>query len=341
MQFLRKAWYMAGWADEIGEAGLARRIAGRPTFLYRLADGNIAALLDRCPHRFAPLSKGTRDGDRVVCGYHGLAFTPDGHCAHNPFAARIPAGSDIPAFAVAERDGIAWVWGDEPSTADPALIPDFGFIPDTAHSRTVRGYTLMQANYEYGTDNLLDLSHIEFVHKGTFAGQGVIFAGQHSVTVEADTLHSNWWMPDIAPPSVAYGIFPPDAKVDHWLDMRWNAPASMRLHVGVAPHGAPREAGFEVPQAHILTPADEHSTHYFWSTTRFNDLDDAGVDAMLKALFGEAFDLEDKPMIEAAYDNVRGRDFWQEKPLSLGIDQGGTRARRILEKMRAQERATG
>lgn len=341
MKMLRNTWYMAGWADEIGEAGLARRIAGQPLFLYRLADGSLAALRDRCPHRFAPLSKGTRAGDTVVCGYHGLAFTADGRCAHNPFGERIPAGATVPSFAAVERDGIAWIWAGDAAMADPSQIPDFGFVPDTAHSRTVRGYTLMQANYAYGTDNLLDLSHIEFVHKGTFAGQGVIFAGQHSVTVEGETLHSNWWMPDIAPPSVAHGVFPPDAKVDHWLDMRWNAPASMRLHVGVTPHGAAREAGFEVPQAHILTPADEHTTHYFWSSTRFNDLDNSAVDAMLLALFGEAFDLEDKPMIEAAYANVRGRDFWQEKPLSLGIDQGGTRARRMLEGMIAREAHPG
>lgn len=338
MNWLRNAWYMAGWSDEIAQDGLARRIMDKPLFLYRLANGSVAALLDRCPHRFAPLSKGTRDGDRVVCGYHGLAFSSSGQCVHNPFADRIPAGSDIPAFTVVEKDSIAWVWGSDSANADPALIPDFSFIPDTPHSRTVRGYTLMQANYEYGTDNLLDLSHIEFVHKGTFAGQGVIFGGEHTVSMDGDTLHSNWWMPDIAPPSVAQGVFPPDAKVDHWLDMRWNAPASMRLHVGVSPHGAGRDAGFEVPQAHILTPADEHSTHYFWSSTRFNDLDNPDVDAMLKALFGEAFDVEDKPMIEAAYANVRGKDFWKEKPLSLGIDQGGTRARRIVERLIAKEK---
>lgn len=346
MTFLRNAWYMAGWADEIAEVGLSRRILGKGVFLYRLVDGTIAALLDRCPHRFAPLSRGTRDGDRVVCGYHGLAFAPDGTCVHNPFSQRAPAGSGVPAFAVEERDGIAWLWGGAAQDADTSLIPDFAFVPDTPHSRTVRGYTLMQANYEYGTDNLLDLSHIEFVHKGTFAGQGVIFAGEHSVAVEGETLHSNWWMPDIAPPSVAQGVFPPDAKVDHWLDMRWNAPASMRLHVGVAPRGAGRDAGFQVPQAHILTPADEHTTHYFWSSTRFNDLDNPDVDAMLKRLFGEAFDVEDKPMIEAAYANVRGNletggDFWKEKPLSLGIDQGGTRARRIIEQMITREQAVG
>jgi vanillate O-demethylase monooxygenase subunit len=337
MTWLRKAWYMTGWSDEVRDKGLSRRIADKQVFLFRRIDGTIAALLDRCPHRFAPLSRGERDGDRVVCGYHGLAFSADGACVHNPFADRIPAASDIPAFAVTERDGIVWLWTGERDSADPALIPDFSFLPDTPHTRTVRGYTLMKANYQYGTDNLLDLSHIEFVHKGTFAGQGVIFAGKHAVVAEGDTLHSNWWMPDISPPSVAQGFYPPEARVDHWLEMRWNAPASMRLHVGVAPHGAPREAGFEVPQAHILTPADEHTTHYFWSSTRGNDLDNPDVDAMLLALFGDAFDQEDKPMIEAAYDNVRGKDFWLEKPLSLGIDQGGTRARRMLESMIARE----
>lgn len=339
MTFLHNAWYMAGWASEVGEAGLARRIIDRPFFFYRLASGHINAVLDRCPHRFAPLSKGARDGDRLVCGYHGLTFDAQGRCVHNPFADGIPAGAEIPTFRVEERHGIVWLWAGDAVAADADLIPDFSFIPDTGHSRTVRGYTLMHANYEYGTDNLLDLSHIEFVHKGTFAGQGVIFAGQHTTDVQGDTLHSNWWMPGIAPPSVAAGVFPPDAKVDHWLDMRWTAPATMRLNIGVAPHGAGREAGFEVPQAHILTPADEHTTHYFWSSTRFNDLDSPEVDAMLLALFGEAFDLEDKPMIEAAYDNVRGKDFWKEKPLSLGIDQAGARARRMLEKMKSQERA--
>lgn len=337
MSWLRNAWYMAGWAEEVGDAGLSRKILDKPIFLFRKQDGSLAALQDRCPHRFAPLSRGDRDGDNVVCGYHGLTFSPEGKCVHNPFAARIPAGSDVAAFAVEERDDIVWLWGGAREDADPALIPDFAFVPDSPHSRTIRGYTLMQANYEYGTDNLLDLSHIEFVHRGTFAGGGVIFAGTHKVEVDGDTLHSNWWMPNIAPPLAAQGAFPPEARVDHWLDMRWNAPASMRLNVGVAPHGAGREAGFEVPQAHILTPADEHTTHYFWSSTRGNDLDNPEVDAMLTALFREAFDQEDKPIIEAAYANVRGRDFWQEKPLSLGIDQGGTRARRMLESMRARE----
>ncbi len=338
-RYLRNVWYMAAWGEEVGEQGLARELLGQRLFLYRLADGRPAALLDRCPHRFAPLSRGTRDGDLVVCGYHGLKYGPDGTCVHNPFGPKIPAGTTVPAFAVAEAHDAVWLWGGDPAAADPALIPNFSFIPDTPQQRSVRGYTLMQANYEYGTDNLMDLSHIEWVHKGTFAGDGVIFAGEHSVRQEGDTLHSDWWMSNIKPPMVAQGLVGEGETVDHWLRMRWNAPASMRLDVGACPHGAPEAHGFDIPQAHILTPANEHTTHYFWTASRNHDLDSAEADGYMLNLFREAFDVEDKPMIEAAYANVRGKDFWAEKPVSLGIDQGGTRARRLLESMIAREAA--
>ena len=339
--YLRNCWYMAGWSDEIGPSGLVREILGQRLFLYRLQDGSPAALLDRCPHRFAPLSLGQRDGDLVVCGYHGLKFGPDGACRHNPFSDRIPAGTTVPAWTGVERDDIVWLWGGDADAADPALIPDFSFVPDTPSQRSVRGYTLMKANYEYGTDNLMDLSHIEWVHKGTFAGDGVIFAGQHKVRQEGDTLHSDWWMPDIKPPQVAQGLVAEGRTVDHWLRMRWNAPASMRLDVGACPHGEPEHHGFDIPQAHILTPANEHETHYFWTVSRNHDLDSNEADAYMLDLFRQAFDVEDKPMIEAAYANVKGRSFWDEKPVSLGVDQGGTRARRLLESLIAREAAGG
>lgn len=336
--WLRNCWYMAGWSDEIGDAGLARTILDRPVFIYRPADGGIAALLDRCPHRFAPLSRGTREGDAIVCGYHGLTFSPAGKCVRNPFAERIPAGTDVPTFAAVERDGIVWLWGGNEQEADPALIADFSFVPDTPHSRTVRGYTLMQANYEYGTDNLLDLSHIEFVHKGSFAGNGVIFAGEHSVTEDGTTLHADWWMPDIPAPGHTLGAYDPAMRCDHWLEMRWDPPASMYLQIGACPHGGERARGVIAHQAHILTPETATTTHYFWASSRSMPPSDTG-DAMLKRLMEQAFVEEDKPIIKAAFDNLDGADFWDMQPMFLGIDAGGTRARRMLQKLIAQERA--
>jgi vanillate O-demethylase monooxygenase subunit len=338
MTFLKNVWYMVGWSEELGEAMLSRRIADRPTLFYRKLDGTVAAVLDRCPHRFAPLSLGERDGDNVICPYHGLTFEPSGQCVRNPFFDRIPGAAHIDAWACVEQDGIIWLWGGAADQADPAAIPDFGVVGDQPGRIVLRGYTHVRAPYEFCTDNLMDLSHIEFVHRGTFAGDGVIFAGEHSVIEDGETLHSNWWMPNVPAPSACRPPYAEGQLTDHWLDMRWNAPASMRLQLGATLPGQPREAGYEVGgQAHIVTPETATTCHYFTANARHFEIDNAEMDAFLTQLFDQAFNVEDKPIIEAAFANMEAADFWAGKPLSLGVDQGGTRARRKLEKMLREE----
>jgi phenylpropionate dioxygenase-like ring-hydroxylating dioxygenase large terminal subunit len=333
MSYLKNCWYMADWSDELSDQLLSRRLFDRQIVFYRKQDGSIAALADRCPHRFAPLSQGERIGDAVQCPYHGLTFDGSGACVRNPFAEKIPAAAKVESWAVVERHDIIWLWGGDAADADAALIPDFSMTANSDTVRAVHGYTLIEAPYEFATDNLMDLSHIEFVHKGSFAGAGVIFAGAHEVQEEGDTLRSNWWMPGVKAPPHTMGIYPPEMITDHWLDMRWNAPASMHLEIGATATGAPRGEGVIVQQCHIITPASATTAHYFWASTRTHDLDSAEVDGFLLQLFGQAFDDEDKPIIKAAYDNLEGQDFWDAKPLSLGIDTGGTRARRKIQAM--------
>lgn len=335
-QFLRNCWYMAAWSHEIGEVPLRRRLLGDPVALYRKGDGSVAALVDRCPHRFAPLSMGTRDGDALVCPYHGLTFDAGGACIRNPYSAVLPKGAKVRSFPTAERDGIVWFWPGE-GEPDAGAIPDFAMLTIPTHGAPITGYMPMAAPYEMGIDNLLDLSHIEWVHKGSFAGNGVIFAGEHSLQQDGSRLQSNWWMTDVPAPPHTYGIYDPAMRCDHWLDMRWDAPSAMYLQVGACPHGADRADNPAVAhQAHILTPETEGSTHYFWATTRAFPPSVEG-DAMLHGLLSQAFDQEDKPIIEATYANMDGRDFWDLKPAYLGIDAGGTTARRVLAKLIAAE----
>jgi nitrite reductase/ring-hydroxylating ferredoxin subunit len=334
VSWLRNTWYMAAWSEELaGDALFRRRLLGDPVLFFRKADGAIAAMVDRCPHRFAPLSMGTRDGDTVTCPYHGLGFDAGGKCVRNPFSDTIPKGTDIKTFVTHERDGIIWFWPGEAEKADTDLIPDFSMLFIEGHGAPVSGLMPMSANYQLGTDNLLDLSHIEFVHKGSFAGNGVIFAGHHQVVEEGNRLWSNWWMPGVDAPPHTFGIYDRGMKTDHWLDMRWDAPSAMYLQVGACPHGADRnDRPVVAHQAHILTPEDDDNTHYFWATTRNMPPSPEG-DGMLRGLLEQAFVSEDKPIIEATYANMAGGSFWDMKPAFLGIDQGGTRARRVLEKL--------
>ena len=60
----RNMWWVAAHSREVTAKPLARWILETPVVLYRLADGTPAALYDRCPHRWAPLSEGHVERDR-------------------------------------------------------------------------------------------------------------------------------------------------------------------------------------------------------------------------------------------------------------------------------------
>ena len=73
-----------------GRAGIA---------LFRTDTDRVFALLDRCPHRGGPLSRGFVSGERVTCPLHGMrielesgrAVAPDKGCVES-FAVRVEEG---------------------------------------------------------------------------------------------------------------------------------------------------------------------------------------------------------------------------------------------------------
>ncbi len=105
--YLMNTWYVAALSSEIDSKALfTRRILDMGILFYRKGDGEVVALRDRCPHRFLPLSNGTRKGDDIVCHYHGLQFDSAGHCTLNPHGnGRIRDGSLVHTFPVVERNG--------------------------------------------------------------------------------------------------------------------------------------------------------------------------------------------------------------------------------------------
>ena len=120
------------------------------------------------------------------------------------------------------------------------------------------------------------------------------------------------------------------------LEGTWPIPAGINLERGACPAGGERETGVILHQAHILTPETAETTHYFWATTRTGPPSPEG-DRMLAGLMEQAFREEDKPIIEAAYANLDGADFWDAGPFSLRVGGGGTRARRMIQKLMKQE----
>lgn len=332
--FVRNAWYMAAWAAEVPIDGfLSRVLLDQPWLVLRKSDGDWAMMADRCPHRFVPLSRGKRVGDAIACGYHGLTFGTDGACVFNPFGRELPPEAKVATMPIVERHGALWFWPGDPGRADADAIGDFSFIADTADATD---HLVMDVNYELIADNLLDLSHAEFLHSESFGVNGALFEfGKQSVEMdETGGLWNKWDMDGSRPPEWAASMVAAGEAVDQWLHMRWHAPASLALFIGLARAGS-AQTDFIVPplaNAHILTPKNATETHYFFTRGQGEE---AAV--MARKVFLE----EDEPMIRAQQQAMQGRDFWAMRPVILPSDAAAIRARRKLMQMRREERGAG
>lgn len=327
--YIRNAWYMAAWAEELPEGGmLSRRLLDRQWLLYRCADGSVAMLEDRCPHRFVALSKGRREGDRIVCGYHGLGFDASGQCVHSPFPDVQPQ-AQVATMPAAEKHLGIWFWPGDLDLADPAAIPDFAYLEGERAAQ--RGHLVIKGNYELMNDNLMDLSHAEFIHVESFGTNGSLFGGKQTVVQDEDgAIWNKWDMPHAEPPGWAAPMLEPGARVDQWLHMRWHAPACMDLSIGMARQGTDRKELVVPPlrNPHIVTPETPDSCHYFY--------DHAPGEAEAEQA-RQVFQEEDEPMIESAHAGLAGQDFFEARPLILPSDAAAVRVRRRLMQMRKGE----
>ena len=197
--FLKDYWYVAAWDHEIADGLLARTLLGEPVVLFRTADGTAVALEDHCCHRGLPLSMGKPVGEGLQCGYHGLTFDRTGACVAVPGQSQVPPGASVRAYPLVERWHWLWIWMGDPERADPALIPDWWWL-DHPDWDLVKGKHLhIQCHYELITDNLLDLSHLAYVHLATI-GTGSITEFPITTEREDDLVRVTRWILDRAPP---------------------------------------------------------------------------------------------------------------------------------------------
>ncbi len=344
-KFLENAWYAATWSDDVGQELFERTIIGRSIVFYRDHNGEAIALDNACPHRAAPLHMGKLEGDVIQCAYHGLKFGRDGMCVLNPHGAgKIPSKMRTHNYPLVEKHDMLWIWTGDPELADPATIPDFS-CHTSDHFPTVKGTIEMNGYYELITDNLMDLSHVQFLHEGLL-GSEAIAQGETQVEQAGTTIWSNRWCPDgLAPPAWDKLFYDYGKPVDHWLYMRWDAPAHMLLDVGVTPTGRPRDEGVWMYGTDILTPRDENSTYYFWGVSRSHDHDNKQVDEIWTQAIELAFGNQDKPMIEAQAEMIQskgGFDIEDIGYLPLPSDAGPARVRKLLrELIEAQQSGSG
>ncbi|MDM0032409.1 aromatic ring-hydroxylating dioxygenase subunit alpha [Variovorax sp. J22P271] len=341
MAYLRNSWYVGAWADEIApEALFHRTLLEEPVLFFRNTQGELKAISDRCSHRFAPLHMGTHCGDSVACAYHGLRYDASGKCVHNPHQdGAIPAAAKVKAYPLVERHRIAWVWMGDPALADPSRIPDFSFADDLVPTQMSKGYTLARSNYQLLSDNIMDLSHVDFLHPTTL-GANELSKVKATFADKGDDVQICWWSPNSkAFPGFAAYLPDADALADQWTEVMWHAPGYMRLENGATTAGRPRDEGVNTTNLHLMTPESETSTHYFFLNSRDFDVANGPLNDMAAQMLAGVFTNEDKPMVEAQQRYMGTTDLMAAKPVLLPIDAGAMRCRRVLQRLIEKENA--
>ena len=335
--FLKNYWYVSAWSNEIERTPLSRILLNEPVVFFRTLAGTVVALEDRCSHRSYPLHKGRLIGDTIECGYHGLVFDCSGQCIKVPGQAQVPPGAGIRTYPIVERWGLVWIWMGDPALADPATTTDFHWLDDPDWG--AKGERLhINCNYKLMIDNLLDLSHLTFVHPRTIGTAANVDKVQITNEIAEDSVTITRWLIDIEPPPT-YARAGFKGNIDRWQILNFQPPAFVNLYAGAADTGtgAPqgnRRGGVGLRNINAMTPETERTTHYFWGISQDRNPKDSDA---TEAIFREIQNTmqEDVEVFEA-------QQRWLElKPnapvVNIKSDAGPIAARRIIDRLLANE----
>ena len=335
-KFPLNQWYVAGFAWELKDKPLGRTLLGKPLVLFRTADGKAAALEDRCCHRALPLSSGTLEEQGLRCGYHGLLFDAAGRCLEVPGQAKVPSKARVQAYHVQERDQIIWVWFGSAAQPQPVTEPPEYAVHSSGEYVFEGGIYHYDAPYQLIHDNLLDLSHLGYVHLKTIGGNASIHMNaQMQVDSDDTSVRVVRYMPGSQPPPTYSAAYPFQGKVDRWQEIEFLV-SHLRIWTGAVDAGTealddPHRGGFHMRGFHGVTPETETTSHYFWTIATNPKNDVEAIKAKVVEQTALTFD-EDKVVIEAQYRNMLGSG--PGPMIDIHVDVGANRARKIIERLR-------
>ncbi len=345
--YVRNAWYMAGWIKDF-PAGSPTPVTliDEPLVFYRQADGALVALEDRCCHRLAPLSHGQVEGDDLRCMYHGLKFGPSGACTEMPGSISIPKAMKVRSYPVIERYSAVFVWMGALDKVDESLLPGFVGYEDPRW-QMLPGRMDYEVNYELIQDNLLDLSHIAWVHRNSFGG-GSADTSKAWATAEVRItplprgVRVERWMSNARTPPHRESTVGPYCDVLSTFE--YLVPGYFLLTTNSYLPGAAERAGGARPveepisstfTAQAVTPLTKRTTSYFFCFGPWAR--EAGGEKLKQAFFDlgyKAF-LEDRVMLTAQQRIIDAEP--SRRMILFDVDRAPVMYRRLVDKLRAEE----
>ena len=187
---------------ELTNAPVERIICDMPMVFFRGVGETAAAIRAFCSHRRAPLAMGSITAESALrCAYHGVCFDATGRCVEIPTQRHIPATMHIAAHPVRERYGLHLGLARRRSAlADDAALPDLPWREDAGRNNEVMAYWHIDGAAGLAIDNLLDLTHIAFIHQATIGYDPALLRDDPLIfETEGTTLRSTRILHDVAP----------------------------------------------------------------------------------------------------------------------------------------------
>jgi phenylpropionate dioxygenase-like ring-hydroxylating dioxygenase large terminal subunit len=331
-------WYVAAFCDEIKGELLDRWICNKPFVMYRAQSGKVVALDGRCPHRHFPLGKSKLIGDEVECLYHGLRFNTEGACTKIPSQVHIPSSCHIKSYPVKEHGMWVFIWPGDPDLADVSLLPnleDTGFTDKSFGCRPFFQVEI-EGRYQLMNDNLLDLTHLAYLHANSIGNEGNASAPEEKEERE-NFMRSRRYLKNVPIMPAQQDAWDYKGMVNRLAGMDYYLPGfHAGLDVITIPEDHPERGGEELMNFrvfHAVTPGKLDTTNYFFGFGGRN-IPEEEFERTKQFLWPV---IEEDAMATKEIEiMLKSLDF-DPRDIVLGSDSGSARGRQLLQKMMDDE----
>lgn len=335
---IRNCWYVIAEMDNVNRTLQSIVVLDQPLVYYMSESGEPIVLDDRCPHRRYALSKGTLIGDSVRCGYHGFTYGKDGRCESAP-GAKNRMGFGVRSYPSQVRGPWLWVWMGDPDLADPDLIP---FDLDSWDTETgFLSYKLNPGNYQLLIENILDLTHIPYLHAQAGTSEEWAEPKLHSMDIPNGV---GWYKnvdKEISSVKAMWTGGDPEQLVSSYTDAKQFGPgfhSSLNTYKELEGDPVPANPSlFYI--GHAVTPRDLYSTHQF---TVFKFSHPLVMPALeLRKLFEDVIYEDDAVALRIIQENLNREDRSGRLEFGTANDRFGVKMRKILRDMKKKEMGDG
>jgi len=279
-------------------------------------------------------------GDDIACAYHGFTFDPAGRCRSIPSQERVPPGIAVRHFPTVERWQWIWVWMGA-GAPDETLLPDSATLglAGPPWLAAAGGDFAVRARYQLFNENLLDLTHLSFLHAESIGTpdllqtQMTIEVDGRTVRVRRDTLDEQ------TSPFYARRLGIPVGRIDRRHVTSFIAPAFHVIGVTAAEAGTGLSATPNVygehKILHAITPETETTLHDYWAISRTYNTSDEMTEFLRENINGVI--RQDIAALEATEATID-----ESAPIveySCAADEAALKGRRVVQELLRAERA--